>query len=164
VMNIFRLLSMLVALWLLTAARAQEPPPYKPAANAEEAVARIAKLGGAVRRSTQADHALEVDFQFSGDALTDAHLQDLAQLQNVVVLRLKATAVSDAGLVHVGKLTALKRLYLEKTKIGDAGLDHLAGLKELEYLNLHGTSVSDAGILRLKPYRSSGKCSSARPR
>ena len=122
--------------------------PYKPALNADDAVKRIEELGGAVRRVSLKDDALEVDFR--GSAVADPHLQYLQPLGKVTVLRLRETAITDAGLIHVGKIATLKRLYLEKTSTTDAGLRHLVGLKELEYLNLFGTDVSDAGLDQLK--------------
>jgi hypothetical protein len=103
------LLASLVARVSLTHAEPKVPPPYKPAANADEAVARIAELGGAVRHCNRSDDTLEVDFQYCGTALTDAHLQYVLSLNKVVILRLKATAITDAGLVHVGKVSTLKR-------------------------------------------------------
>ena len=68
---------LIAGLWLLAAVgvlvHAEEPRPYNAAANADEAVARIGELGGAVRRVSRDDDSLEVDFQHSGKVLTDAH-------------------------------------------------------------------------------------------
>ena len=129
-------------------AQAKAPPPYRPAANADEAVKRIEELGGVVRRVAPKDDTLEVDFRNS--TVTDAHLQYLQSLKMVTVVRLRDTPITDAGLLHLGKIATLKRLHLEKTAVTDAGMKHLTGLKELELLNLFGTEVSDAGLEHLK--------------
>src|SRR4051794_40698638 len=81
-------------------AQTQDAPPYKPAANADEAVKRIEDLGGAVRRVAPKDDALEVDFRNS--TVTDAHLQYLQALKMVTVVRLRETRITDAGLLHLG--------------------------------------------------------------
>jgi hypothetical protein len=122
--------------------------PYRPTANADEAIARIERLGGIVRRAAPKDDSLEVDFRNS--TVTDAHLQDLQALKPVTILRLRETRITDAGLVFVGRISSLKRLHLEKTAVTDAGLQHLTALKELEYVNLFGTAVGDAGLESLK--------------
>jgi hypothetical protein len=122
--------------------------PYKPAANANEAIARIEKLGGVVRRVAAKDDSLEIDFRNS--AVADFHMQDLQALKPVTILHLRETAITDAGLVHVGKIATLKRLYLEKTAVTDAGLRHLTSLKELEVLNLFGATVGDTGLASLQ--------------
>ena len=146
-----------LALVVLIAGAAQQslaqdsnPPAYKPAANANEAVARIEELGGVVRYVSRKSDSLEVDFQFSSKTVTDAHLRYLHQLKKVTILRLKNTRITDAGLTHVSKITTLKRLYLEKTTVTDAGIQHLASMQELTYLNLYGTAVSDTGLEILK--------------
>ncbi len=134
-------------------AQTKDAPPYKPAANADEAVKRIEELGAIVRRVVPKDDALEVDFRNS--IVTDAHLQYLQSLKMMVtVVRLRETRITDAGLVHLGKITTLKRLHLEKTAVTDAGMQHLSGLKELDLLNLFGTAVGDAGLVHLKAYPS----------
>ena len=148
----------LAILWLALSVRGavgqsaalSKSSPYKPAANADEALARIEELGGIVRRLSTKSDDLEVDFQLSGDRLADEHLQYLLKLKKVAVLRLRNTPISDAGLVHVGKLAGLKRLHLEKTAVTDAGMKHLNGLKVLESLNVYGTQIGDVGLQQLE--------------
>lgn len=118
------------------------------AKSADDAIVRIEKLGGAVRKISLDGDALEVDLQ--GSAVADGDLKDLSLLKNVQVLRLKETKIGDAGMEHVAKVATLKRLFLDKTAISDAGLSHLTGLKDLEFLNLYGTAVGDAGLEHLK--------------
>ncbi|MBM3994165.1 MAG: hypothetical protein FJ303_08430 [Planctomycetes bacterium] len=126
-----------------------QPPPYKPAANAAEAIKRIEEIGGSVRKAALEGDALEVDLRST--AATDEHLQYLLALKNVAVVRLRECRIGDAGLVHLGKIAVLKKLHLEKTQITDAGLKHLASLKELEVLNLFGCGIGDAGLNSLQP-------------
>ncbi|MBM4071673.1 MAG: hypothetical protein FJ271_22490 [Planctomycetes bacterium] len=126
-----------------------QAPPYKPAADAAEAIKRIEEIGGSVRKAALEGDALEVDLRSS--AATDEQLQYLLALKNVAVVRLRECRIGDAGLVHLGKIAGLKKLHLEKTQITDAGLKHLAGLKELEVLNLFGCGISDPGLNSLQP-------------
>lgn len=121
--------------------------PYKPAANAVDAVKRIEALGGSVRQVAFAGDALDVDLRNS--SATDEHLQDLRALKNIAVVRLRECRIGDTGLIHLGKIPGLKKLHLEKTVISDPGLKHLSGLKELEVLNLYGCGISDAGLAHL---------------
>jgi hypothetical protein len=121
--------------------------PYKPAANATEAIQRIGDLGGSVRKAALEGEALEVDLVHT--AAADQHLQYLLVLKNVAIVRLRECQISDAGLLHLSKVPGLKKLHLEKTAITDAGLKHLSGLKELELLNLYGCGITDAGLSHL---------------
>ena len=124
-----------------------QAPPYKPAANAAEAINRIEELGGSVRKAALEGDDLEVDLRSSTAA--DEHLQYLLALKNVTVVRLRECRIGDAGLVRLGKIAGLKKLHLEKTQITDAGLKHLASLKQLELLNLFGCDISDSGLTHL---------------
>lgn len=116
------------------------------AAAPADAVSKIETLGGVVRQMANDSNAIEVDFQFSGAALKDEHLQVLQSIKPIALLRLKNTGITDAALISVGKLTGLKRLDLSGTAITDAGLKHLADLQELESLNLFSTAVTDTGL------------------
>ncbi len=81
--------------------------------------------------------------------LTDADLQPLSSLRELVWLDLNDTPVGDDGLVHLSGLTGLKRLRLDETLITDAGLAHLAGLTELRQLNLYKSQITDSGLAHL---------------
>jgi hypothetical protein len=130
--------------------------PAKPAAasapspEAQEAIAKIQKIGGTVMPLAMNDDSLVVDFHLGGTALTDEGLVLLKTLPKVVQLDLKDTQITDAGLANLAGLTTLSRLHLEKTKVTDAGLAHLKDLGNLEYLNVYGTTVTDAGLEHLK--------------
>ena len=118
----------------------------KQATNAEEAVSRIEELGGSVRLIVAKGKELEADFQFSGNALADEHLQLLRHLPEIEVLRLKNVAVTDSGLKHLIHLPNLRRLHLDHSKITDNGIKHLKPLAKLEFLSLYGTVVSDDSV------------------
>ncbi len=92
----------------------------------EAVLEHVESLGGRVRWVSAKQQALEVDFQFSGDKVTDAALARLPQLGPIEILHLKKTALTDAGLRHVARLNGLRRLYLEHTAITNTGLQHLA--------------------------------------
>ncbi|HEX3724946.1 MAG TPA: hypothetical protein VHV08_01835, partial [Pirellulales bacterium] len=117
---------------------------------AQEAVAKIQKIGGTVQALAMNDDSLVVDFHLGGTTLGDEGLAAIKALPKVVQLDLKDTQITDAGLANLAGLATLNKLHLEKTKITDAGLAHLKDLANLEYLNLYGTAVTDAGLEQLK--------------
>ena len=115
----------------------------------QDAIAKIEKDGGSVRKVAANEDAKDVDFHLSGKSLTDEGLANVADLDHVIWLNLKDTAITDQGLTHLKGLKELKKLHLERTGITDLGLAHLASLPSLEYLNLYGTKVTDSGIEQL---------------
>lgn len=121
-----------------------------PSPEAQEAIAKIQKIGGTVMALAMNDDSLVIDFHLGGNALNDEGLASVKALPKVVQLDLKDTQITDAGLAHLAGISTLNRLHLEKTKVTDAGLAHLKDLGNLEYLNLYGTAVTDAGLEHLK--------------
>jgi hypothetical protein len=121
-----------------------------PSPEAQEAIAKIQKLGGTVMALAMNDDSLVVDFHLGGTALNDEGLANVKVLPKVVQLDLKDTQITDAGLANLAAIATLNKLHLEKTKITDAGLAHLKDLGNLEYLNLYGTAVTDAGLDHLR--------------
>lgn len=109
-------------------------------------VAALGKQGGVVQPLAQNDNHLDVSFHMSGPSVTDASLDMLPRLKNVVQLDLGTTGITDAGLAKIRPLTGITELHLEKTKITDKGLLALKDLRNLVYLNLYGTDVTDAGL------------------
>jgi Leucine-rich repeat (LRR) protein/tRNA A-37 threonylcarbamoyl transferase component Bud32 len=81
---------------------------------------------------------------------SDAELAHLAELPNLISLKLQGAWVNDASLAHVRALQNLRRLDLVATRVSDAGLVHLLGLANLNHLILVNTAISDAGLVRLK--------------
>jgi hypothetical protein len=79
--------------------------------------------------------------------IDDGALERLRPLADQVVwLDLGGTGVSDAGLETVGELRNLVRLDLSGTAVTDSGVGSLGALSRLESLNLHDTAVTDAGL------------------
>jgi hypothetical protein len=94
---------------------------------------------------------LQVNASLAATNFGNAELARLAPLNlNLRWLDLGGTGVTDAGLEQVAQMKNLSRLHLERTGLTDAGLEHLAGLADLAYLNLYGTKVTDAGLACLK--------------
>ena len=58
--------------------------------------------------------------------------------------------MTDAGLEHLKGLSQLLALHLDGTQVTDAGLEHLKGLTQLQVLNLGNTQVTDAGVKDLQ--------------
>ena len=81
--------------------------------------------------------------------LTDADLQPLSSLRELVWLDLNDTPVGNDGLVHLSGLTGLERLRLDETQVTDDGLAHLVGLTQLQQLNLYKSNITDAGLAHL---------------
>ena len=83
--------------------------------------------------------------------LTDKDLAQVAELMNLVELKLTGTAIGDEGMAHIGRLPNLRLLYLHNTKVTDAGLPALENLTSLTHLFLPGTKTTDAGFVHLHP-------------
>lgn len=74
--------------------------------------------------------------------LTDSHLSQLAQLNELIKLNLERTAITDTGLSQLNSLTQLQYLNLNETRISVTGLKQLTGLKNLRSLFVFGTNVT----------------------
>lgn len=108
---------------------------------ARKAIAKIKESGG---KLTQGDGWVSV--RFTDSPVTDADLEHLKGLTDLVSLNLSRTRVTDAGLEYLEGLTNLEVLNLSSTGVTDAGLQHLGRLANLEALNLSRTRVADAGL------------------
>lgn len=118
-------------------------------ADEQAAIDQINKAGGTVRVIARNSKEKEATFHLSDQEVTDAALEPLKEVSELVWLNLRGTKVTDEGLKHLAGLKSLKRLHLEKTEITDEGLKQLAALENLEYLNLYETKVTDAGLEHL---------------
>lgn len=85
--------------------------------------------------------------------VTDADLDDLAQLKNLTSLNLRgalvggnAVGTEDKALTKFAGLKGLGALHLSGPQITEAGVKQLAGLKNLSALTLSGTGVKDAWL------------------
>lgn len=118
-------------------------------ADEQAAIDQISNAGGTVRVIAMNSNEKEATFHLSDQEITDAVLEPLKDVSDLVWLNLRGTKVTDEGLAHLANLKSLKRLHLEKTEITDEGLKHLAGLENLEYLNLYETKITDSGLEHL---------------
>lgn len=78
--------------------------------------------------------------------ITDAEMENLAQLPELTALTLHGTKISDEGLAQLTSLKNLKELDLTNTNISDEGLKTLSEIKSLEKLHLHNTAVTNEGL------------------
>ncbi len=126
------------------------PKDFKPSAEEQKAITKLAESGLTVRPIATSVPWTEADLGLQGTNVTDSTIAPLKQVMSLVELNLARTKVTDAGLENIGSLPYLQRLHLELTGVTDAGLEKLKGLARLVYLNLYGTAVTDAGLEHLK--------------
>ena len=81
---------------------------------------------------------------------TDASLDFLAKMPELLDLRLDGTNITDAGLERLKGVKRLALLYLARTKITDVGVDTLVGLPHLFFLNIGNTCITDQAINKLR--------------
>ena len=82
--------------------------------------------------------------------MTDALLEEIAELDDVTELRLGGSAgVTDAGLRSIGRMIRLTHLDLGGTSITDAGVAHLARCEHLKDVNLQWTATGDTALRAL---------------
>ncbi len=85
--------------------------------------------------------------------MTDAGLERLRKMPELVSLNLNNNRITDAGLACLQDLHHLHRLSLNQTAITDAGLERLRSLPDLRDLDLLETQVTDAGLIHLLPLK-----------
>ncbi|WP_422082380.1 c-type cytochrome domain-containing protein [Ulvibacterium sp.] len=109
------------------------------------------------REITQADlnllmrlKAQLVWLDLSHSGVTDEHLQQLVQLENLVKLNLSGNAISDNGIQHLSKLTHLESLNLYNTKVSGELLNLLPKLNRLKSIYLWKTHIGDTLAVRLQ--------------
>ena len=73
----------------------------------------------------------------------------LAQLPDLSWLDLARTRVNDTTIESIGELLSLQRLDLSATAVTDAGLASLSGLRTLERLHLGNCDITDDGLARI---------------
>lgn len=135
-------------------------------ASEDDAVAaHVTALGGRVRRSPHpvsewlrsigwrrplgAIRTIRLD----GCAISDADLQPLGVLDELVELNLERTGITDDGLRHLRPLTRLEVLRISQTRITGQGLSQLHGLTQLSRLDVAGTQITDDDIEHILPLR-----------
>jgi len=122
----------------------------EPNADQAKAIAEIKKLGGkfTVDEKSPGRPVISVDLHHT--KLTDAGLEHLKGLRQLLILDLGGTKVTNAGLATIKGLTQLGALDLGATQVSDVGLEHLKGLTQLQFLLLGRTQVTDAGLQHLR--------------
>ncbi|MEZ6113747.1 MAG: hypothetical protein R3C99_22460 [Pirellulaceae bacterium] len=81
--------------------------------------------------------------------ISDASMEYVSGLTNLVALRLDDGSLSDEGMKHLANLTKLRELYLTRTFVGDAGLQYVSQMPEMEKLSLRASAVTSAGMKHL---------------
>jgi hypothetical protein len=86
----------------------------------------------------------------NNDSFTDAYLDHLEGLTQLIQLDLSNTLITDNGLKQVAMMRQLQVLDIGDTSITDAGLEHIQRLDRLRSLNLERTQVSSEGVAKLQ--------------
>lgn len=114
---------------------------------APEVLDPVKQIGGLAMPLDLKSPLLSVNLQYGADKVNDEALAKLVALApQITWLNVAGTKITDAGLQQIANLKKLTRLHLERTDVTDAGIPALASLENLQYLNLYGTKVSDASI------------------
>ena len=87
---------------------------------------------------------MRVELESGG--LTDAGLDHLRGLHDLVDLKLGGKQIRGSGFQALRDLTGLRTLVIRNAPVGDAAFEHIEGLTKLECLSLDGTHVTDAGL------------------
>lgn len=82
--------------------------------------------------------------------LTDVHLDNLSQLNELTKLNLERTAITDAGLSKLNTLSQLQYLNLNQTKVTVTGIATLMDLKNLRSVFIYGTLVKAEEVATLQ--------------
>ena len=118
---------------------------------AEAVLADIRSEGFKAYPIAQDNPFIDVDFSLSDTTLSPKQLKTLLKAKEQILwLNLSRSNVSDADLEIIGQLPNLVRLRLDNTAISDEGVKYLSSLSNLEYLNLYGSKVGDASVETLK--------------
>jgi len=94
------------------------------------------------------EHIVWLDL--SGAGLQDDHMEVVANLINLVRLRLDNNPLTDLGISPLSQLSNLESLSLYNTQIGDTGIEVLKNLPAIKSVYVWQTQVSDAGMESLK--------------
>jgi len=87
-----------------------------------------------------------VALKLSHSPITDEGLRALPGLQKLRSLDVSGTRITDEGLAYVGKIENLEVLKANGTAITNAGLRHLQNLKKPHVFEAAGTGVTDEAI------------------
>jgi hypothetical protein len=125
-------------------AQGDEPPLTQ-----EQAIARIALLGGKVGiNRNKPGHPL-VSVVLSGVRIADRDVAFLARIPTLRSVSLEELPISDNALTSLMGLD-LRFMSLRKTRVSDMGLKALRGMSNLKALMLDETAITDKGLRELK--------------
>jgi len=119
---------------------------------AAEAIKTARTAGVSVSVVYPGSPLLRVQFVSRNRVIDDASLKVLSDLRdNVAILVLRGAKITDASMEEIGRLRNLVRLEVPRTAIADEGLKTLAKtkLQELTWLDLHETAITDKGLAHL---------------
>lgn len=85
----------------------------------------------------------------TGSNISDIDLEQL-QKMTLIQLHLAETAITDAGMQQIARMKQLMLLNIENTNVGDAGIEHIAEMPTLGDMRLRGTRITNVGIRRLQ--------------
>lgn len=116
-----------------------------------EVIDSLCKQGFVINKLMKDNYFLEANFSLSNKEITSRTIESLFQIKEQLIwLNFNGAEISDKHLEQIGQFDNLIKLNLSNTKISDNGLIHLEKLKNLESLNLYNTKVSN-GILKTVP-------------
>ncbi|MEX1000510.1 MAG: hypothetical protein WDZ35_00195 [Crocinitomicaceae bacterium] len=78
--------------------------------------------------------------------VTDAGLEKLPELDNLICIDLDGTKITDNGLKHLLKIKSIKEIWIEQTEITNQGLLFLKDLPSLEFISVLDTQITEDGI------------------
>jgi hypothetical protein len=81
--------------------------------------------------------------------ITDAGLQEIRELRELIRIQLGGTDVTDEGLKCLAGMRRLRCIYLEGTRITGTGFVQIRSLKDLLSLELNGCPISSDGYAEL---------------
>jgi hypothetical protein len=130
------------------------PPAHggEPALTQEQAMARVALLGGKVGIDRKKPGHPLVSVVLSGVRIADRDVAFLARIPTLRSVSLEELPISDNALTSLMGLD-LKFMSLQKTRVSDIGLKALHRMRNLHALLLDDTAITDKGLRELKGLR-----------
>lgn len=146
--------SVLATLLGLQAAKGAWPLPEIPVLS-EALASELEAVGFVVKQIAGDVSYIDLDYSVARQAFSDQALQTLLKAKtHVAWLNLANSQVSDAQVAQLAQLKNLLKLRLEKNPITSQAIAALSSLDQLTYLNLYGTQVDDAVFESLKNMKS----------
>lgn len=101
--------------------------------------------GFVVKSVAQEFNYLDLDLSVSRKPITDEMLADLLSIkESILWLSLARSQVTEAQLAKIAQLPNLMKLRLEHSDVTSNGIKALTALAKLKFLNLYGSNVDDS--------------------